>query len=508
MALALLLAAAGSPPPGALEAPEPAPESETEAEEVCAEVEAYSVKLGRAERKQRIEEAKHDALTRMAEKVWSDAFLPQRDSAGRLLERNPPETAARIPASTSASATLRSRYGVRQRLAGGRFVTTGDKAQRTVAYCLPAGSYRAVRDSLRADRSGVMDSLRTRFARLESMIESGVPEVASRDLAALRVDVVTEALEYADYHSAIQDRTRSFGAWLIEWGDVVPRGPELVGDLIARAIDLTEQGKLAEADRYVAEALEIDRTDREAQELRIRIQERRNAQLEMLRHAGELATEGRYAVAEQKLETARALDTSDAELLERVEKTVDSLHAADLAYNPPRRVSVFTTIGTLGVDTGRIERRVFEDTGLSADASKPFSLGAGGSFRVGRKMLIGVTASWGFSEAKNFMVGDVPMGLFEVFQLTAGAGLATRRGPKRSFSYQVTGGIVWERADVDGFFTGDRDDSGDQTAFYVRFAAERKNLTLFLQHGLGFDDVEGSLIGWSNKTQIGVGGVF
>jgi hypothetical protein len=477
-------------------------------EEVCAEVEAYSFRMKKAERKQREEEARHEAFSAMAEKIWIDAFDDSpRSSYGDAGERLPVSDTY-LPVSRSAFATLRSRYRVNERLAGGRYQSTGDKNGKLVAYCLPPKLYERAREELRADRARVLDSLRLRFAAVEWLIGDGDLETASAELASLRIEVVAEDLELATYHSGTEDRTEALRVWLTEWSEEAPRGPGLVRDLNARAEELIAQGNLVEADRYLTEALEIDWTDDEARSLRARIQEKRNAQTELLLEAEELANEGRFRAAGWKLGEARALDTGDEELIDDTEKTIDGLRAADRTYNPPMKASLFTTMGSLGVDTAAIEERVFEDTGLSVDSSRPLSVGASGSFRVGRQFLVGVSLSWGFSQAKNFSYGGEALTFFDLLQATAGVGYATRRSATRHWSFQASGGLVWERVDVDGLFKNTLDDASAQSAFYARFAAERKNLSLFIQHGIGFDEEVGSLISWSNSFQLGVGVVF
>lgn len=479
-----------------------------ETEEVCAEVEAYSFRMKKAERKQREEEARHEAFAAMAEKIWVDAFDARPGADGNGARDGDTVWDTPMPVSKSAFATLRARYGVNDRLAGGRFQSVGDKNGKLVAYCLPPKIYRRARDELRADREQVLDSLRLRFAEVESLILGGDIGAASQALASLRIEVVTEDLELATYHSVPEDRTEAFRVWLTEWNDKAPRGPGLVRDLNARAEELIARGNLIEADRYLSEALEIDRSDEEARLLRARIQEKRNAQTELLLEAEELAGDGRYRAAEWKLDEARALGTGDEELLDDTAKTIDGLHAADRTYNPPMRALMFTSVGSLGVDTSAIEQNVAEDTGLSVDGSRPLSIGGGGNFRIGRRCLVGVSLSWGFSQAKNFSLGGDALTFFDLLQATAGVGYATRRSSKRQFSFQASGGLVWERVDVDGLFKNAAEDASDQTAFYVRFAVERKNLSLFLQHGIGFDEEVGSLISWTNSLQLGVGVVF
>jgi len=411
---------------------------EPRAGEVCTEVQAYSFKIGKAERRQREEEARHEAFTLMAERVWADAF--KEDAAP--------------PASSSAFAALLARYQVDEKIEGGRYGAEGDKNARTVEYCLPIKLYQRARESLRAQRAARIDALDLRFFRLEGLIASGEMAAASSELAALRSDVVTELLQFSAYSSEREDRTQAYRAWLMEWGDQVPPGPDLVRDLTDRAQELIEQGALGEADRYVNEALEIDRNDETARRLRYEIQERRNRQAELLAEAEELAREGRYQAAEWKLDEARAQGADDAGLLEATAKAIDGLHAADRVYNPGKRVQVFTTMGSMGADTSRVEERVSQEIGFGVDASTPLSLGAGGSFRVGRKIITGVSASWGFSQATNVTVNGNPLTLFDMLQITAGAGFATRRSADRSFSYQLTGGLVWERVDLDGDFAG------------------------------------------------------
>ena len=460
--------------------------------EVCAEVEAYSNRLAKAERKQREQEARHDARAEMIEQVWDEAF---------------DRTTIPVPTSSGARTMLQTSYRVAESIDGGRIVRTGNKKLMTVAYCLPVQDYEAARDALREKRSAVYESLQRRFAGLEAQIEGGELEAASREFATLRVEVVTEALSSAEYHSELRSRTRTFNVWLLEWGDVVPRDPGLVRELTAHAEELLEQGRLDAADRYVNEALEIERTA-EARELRTRIQKQRNAQVELALKAEELAESGRYRAAEARLDEARALGTTEAYALEDTARTIDGLRAADRAHNPPRRVVLFAAIGTLGVDTGLIERRVAEDTGFDVDASFPLNLGAGGYFRVGRNLQLGFTGSVGAAQTDLALAGET-LSLYDLFQLTASAGYATRRSGKRSISYQFSGGVVWERVDVNKVFTAAFDDTDEQTAFFIRFAADWKHLSLYLQHGFGFEDESGNtLAGWTNSLQVGVGGTF
>jgi len=472
--------------------PVPALDPVAEQAEVCAEVEAYSFRLAKAERKQREQEARHDARAEMIEQVWDEAF---------------DRTSLPVPASSGARTMLQASYGVAERIAAGRFVRIGNKKMMTVAYCLPVQDYEAARDALREKRATVYESFRRRFAGLESQIEGGEMAAASRDFAALRVEVVTEALSSADYHSELQNRTRTFNVWLLEWDDLVPRDPGLVRELTAHAEELLEQGRLDEADRYVNEALEIERTD-ESLQLRARIQQQRNDQAELALKAEELAESGRYRAAEARLDDARELGTTEAYDLEDAVRTVDGLRAADLAHNPPRRVVMFAAFGTLGVDTGLIERRVAEDTGLDVSGSIPLNLGAGGYFRVGRKLQVGFSGSFGVAQTDLTLAGE-PVNLYEMFQLTAGAGYATRRSDRRSVSYQFGGGVVWERVDVNKVFTATFDDTADQTAFFLRFGADWKHLSVYVQHGFGFEDEPGNaLAGWTNSFQIGIGGTF
>ena len=96
-----------------------------------------------------------------------------------------------------------------------------------------------------------------------------------------------------------------------------------------------------------------------------------------------------------------------------------------------------------------------------------------------------------------------------MFQLTAGAAYATRRSDRRSVSYQFGGGLAWEYLNVNKVFTASADDTDNQAGFFLRFGADWKYLSLFVQHGLGFeDDPDGGLAGWGNNFQFGVGGTF
>ena len=129
--------------------------------------------------------------------------------------------------------------------------------------------------------------------------------------------------------------------------------------------------------------------------------------------------------------------------------------------------------------------------------------------------------------AAGIAAGQIPLELYETFQLTASAGFRSIRTAKRKVVYQLVGGLVWENADVNtllpppGRACADdlRDPacqdamnrtstSDSQTAFFARFAIEMKSAEFFIQQSFGFEDNPNSIVGWSNNLQFGIAALF
>jgi hypothetical protein len=480
--LGVALLGLGSGPAGALEY----------GSEVCADVEAYASKLGKAERKRREEEARQQALTKLARRVLIE-------SLEQLSEPIPTEDTVE---------SLRMRYGVTERLEDGEFRPEGDKNQKRISYCIRRDRYESVRRDLVRQRERTITETRERLAEVEESIVQGDLESASAALTALEIEVVAEDLDLAPYRSEIDGRTRPFYVWLFEWDDVVTRGPEFVKAMTDRATDLIELGRLEEADRYVAEALKADRQDAVARELRDTIQERRNRRVDLLGEAEEMAKRGRFTAARLNLDEARSMGSDDPLPLEETAGSINALHAEYLQYNPKVGVLAYMAVGTLGVDTNEIERRVLSETGFASEGSAVLGVGAAGNFRLGRFLMVGVTGSWGLSQDDaRFSAGETQE-LYEVYQLTAGVGYRTRRHEKRKVSFQLTGGPVLESVKVSTNGPSSVSTSDSQIALFVRLAAEWPHGAFFVQHGLGFDDNTDSLVGWSNRLQLGAAIVF
>jgi len=461
--------------------------------EVCAGVQAYSFKLDRGERRTREEEAKQEAFDKLARRLWAESF-----------PENP-------RASTDADPTyelLRNTYRLGELLADGVWVATGDKSEKEIEYCVDADAFAKARTAIREQRDETVEALRTEFSNLERMIDDGWYEEASRALTELDMRVVGEALEQATYHSPLDDRTRPFYVWLLEWGDVAVKGPEFVEAMTGRAEALIETGHVDAADRYLAEALKADRDDPRAQELRFWIQELRIERAALLREAEELAAAARFDAAERKLEEAAELSSDAPLLLEEAARTVAGYRAAFLEYNRPVRGEVYLAFGSLGVDTDEVERRVSDATGLPISASTPWNIGGGATFAVGRNLTAGVTGSFGFSQDDLHLRNGNAVTLFDLAQLTGSIGYRTIRSATRDHRFNVNGGVVWEWAKAEPLLPTPFAQSDSQLGFFVRFSMEWKNTLVFFQHGFGFDASSDSLIGFSNSLQMGIGGVF
>jgi len=465
---------------------EPEPEHQ-----ICAEAVAYSSKLTAAERSRREREAKDEALDNLATRVWADAL----------------RTIPGAPRSARTDALLRSRYQIKERLSGGTSQMVGDKRQKDAVYCVSTDVYTAVRTRVRRERLEAIDRLQLQFATVDQVIQMDDLDSASKKLTELEIEVMNEALEQSPYESKIDGRKRPFRVWLLEWGEVVPKGAEFVEYMNGQAGALIDLGHLDAADRYLSKAIKVERDNTRARELRFETQELRNRQAELLGDSERLAERGKFAAAERKLDAARGITSDNPLLIEETARTIDCLHAADLQYNPMRRVGFYVGLGSLGVDTGGIADRISAATGGDAKGSAPLSFGVGAQFALNRVLLIGLTGSLGFSQEDALSIGGSPLELYQFYQFTAGFGFRSTRSAKRLVSYQFTAGPAWESVDTNPLFVEETTDS--QLGFYARFSVEFKSTVIFVQHGLGFDESgPDSLIAWANNWQAGVAFAF
>jgi len=444
------------------------------------------------------EQAKVAALTALARQVWSDAL--RSDPGGGLA----------APGAERAFAVLRGRYRVDELLAGGTYEFGEDDSDMRVEYCVTRDIYRNAIGEIKRLRQETIEQLRLSFAHVEQLVRDRNYDAASPVLTELDLKVVSEVLEQTPYTSAAEDRTRSFYVWLLEWSDLVPRGPEYTRIMTARAEELLGDGHLESADRYVSEALKADPGYSPAMSLRFRIQELRVERAALLREAKELASRGRFARAEKRLEQARRIGGDDPLGLEEAAEEIVTHRAAFLEYNPPHAVMVYGGFGTLGVDTSAVEDRVEDASEIKVGGDPPLNFGLGGNLGIGRNGLLAVTGSYGFAEDTVNSAVSSSLGLYETVQLTAGIGFRTLRSPKRSVGIQVTGGVVWEWAEADTLVRVPDDKSDSQAALFFRIGLQFKTAMIFLQHGVGFSDSDpaDTLIGWSDSFQLGAGASF
>ncbi len=463
---------------------------------MCASAPAVSFTLGKTQARKHEEGAKFEALTALGRQVWSDAL--RSDSAGGLAG----------PGAERAYAVLRGRYHINDLLAGGHYEFGDDESELSVEYCIPRDVYRSAKTEIQRQRRETVEALRLQFVHLEQLIGEGDYDTASAAMTELDLQVVSEALEQTPYISQSRDRTRSFYVWLLEWSDIVPRGPEFVNVMNDSAEQLIGDGQLESADRYVSEALKADRQDERALELRYLIQDLRAERAALLRQAKDLASRGRFSRAGKKLDEARVLSTDDPLGIEEAAKEIVGFRAQFVEHNPPNNVLLYGGFGTLGVDTTSVERRIAEATGLRVDGSPTLSFGLGGIFGMGRNGMLTVTGSWGLTEDDVNSFGGASVILYETAQLTGGVGYRTLRSEKKNISLQFTAGVAWEWAEADTVTPTFLKDSGSQVAYFIRIGAHFKKTLIFVQHGFGFKDSTGSLIGWDNNFQFGFGGTF
>jgi len=494
--LALALACLGSPPSAlAFEADS----------RVCAEADSYVVTSGKAERKRLREEAKDDARSALARRLLVEAFGGR--STGALVPGSEDLGSARIDAG-GAFATLRVRYGIDDRIDGGEFEVRGDRDKGEVAYCIPADRYYQARDDVRHERERRIQSMRSRFAQLESLIDGDAVDEASRTLADVEIAVVGEALEDVTYRSDFDGRERPFEVWLLEWGDRIDKGPQFSRHMLERAEELVAQGYLTEADRYLQQSLEVDRENEHALELRRSIHDRRVERAELLNEAAQLARVGRFAAADERLTRARELDAGDPEPLLATMKTVNGLRAEYLQLNPERSIVLATNIGSLGVDPDRITERIEQETGWRLESSPTLSFSVGANLRLSRFVVFTPTLGLGASNIDSSSIGGVGTALYSLLQVSAGIGLRSPRTPKRKYSLYALAGPAWEWGDVAVDVPSTLSGSSTQLGWFVQVGVEWGGGTFYLQQGLGFEDDTDSLIGWDDMVQIGGGFVF
>ena len=461
--------------------------------EICTGAQAYTFKLNRGERRTREEEARQEAFDKLARRLWAESF---------------PEDVRASSDADRTYALLRNTYRLGELLADGVWVAKGDKSEKEIEYCVEADVFARAKTAIREQREKTVEALRMELSNVERMIHDGRYEAASRALTELDMRVVGEALEQAPYHSPLDDRTRPFYVWLLEWGDVVVKGPEFVEAMTGRAEELIETGHIDAADRYLAEALKADRDDPRARELRFWIQELRIERAALLREAEDLAAAARFDAAERKLDEAEDLSSDAPLLLEEAAGRVAGYRAAFLEYNRPVRGQVYAAFGTLGVDTNEVERRVSDATGLPISATAPLGIGGGATFAVGRNLIADVTGGFGFSQDELHLRGGNTVTLYDLAQLGGSIGYRTIRSATKDYRFNVNGGVVWEWAKAQPLLPTSLDNSDSQLGFFVRFSMEWKNTLVFFQHGFGFDANTDSLIGFSNSLQMGIGGVF
>jgi len=447
---------------------------------------------------EREEQAKVAALTALARQVWSDAL------------RSDPGSGLAAPGAERAFAVLRGRYRVDELLAGGTYEFGEDDSDMRVEYCVTRDVYRNAISEIKRLRQETIEQLRLSFAHLERLVRDGDYAAASPALTELDLRVVSEVMEQTPYTSVAENRTRSFYVWLLEWSDLVPRGPEYPRIMTARAEELVGAGHLESADRYVSEALKANPEYPPSLSLRLRIQALRVERASLLRGAKDLASRGRFARAEKRLEQARDIDGDDPLGLEEAAEEIVTHRATFLEYNRPHAILVYGGFGTLGVDTSSVENRVEDATSIKVGGDPPLAFGLGGNLGMGRNGLLAVTGSWGLAEDSVNSGTSASFALYKTAQVTAGIGLRTLRSPKRSVGIQVTGGVVWEWAEADTLVRVPDDKSDSQTALFVRIGMQFKTALIFLQHGVGFSDShpDDTLIGWSNAFQLGAGASF
>jgi len=401
--------------------------------------------------------------------------------------------------------TGRRYFKVTEKIRGGRFEYSGDKHRMNVRYCLSEGRFEDARTDLVAEHERFVRHLRGQFRELEVAIQNGEMTYAGRLFPGLKGDVNSAAVGFETYTSGATGETRTFRAWLNWWSSEVRAGRTYASYCTEKALVLMDSGHLRQAEQYLAEAIESDRHHVRAFQLKERVQQLRRERSVLLREAEEFATVGRFSAANANIDKARAIDSDDSTSFQKTEDRIKVLQVRYGEYNPRWNVGIGLISNTMGVDVDSTGRSLFSvKTGTEGlDSGKPYFLGLETRVRLGRHFQVWGSGAYGTS---GYSYHGWRVGSMQVKSFSVGLGFRTVRRERRPFSLQVGAGMAQESVVVG---TGEalvelaRE---SRTAPFVRVAIEGRRLSLFVQHGFGFEDVEENLgpIEWSDSYQIGL----
>ena len=278
--------------------------------------------------------------------------------------------------------------------------------------------------------------------------------------------------------------------------------------LAAEAQRWIDTGHLQRAIHVLEQALEIDSAHARALELRELAKQRYFERAGLLLQATELATVGRFVAADRKLQEAERIDSDHEGSLEMARDFIEVQRKEYYVHNPRYGFPMHIGLGSLGVDEDFIESRVDSVNPFDIGSSTPINIGLGWKYNFRHHLFIDLGGGYGFS--RNDESPSREKDLVEFWQLTAGAGVRTIRTARKKYEFRISGGIGWETAKTN--LTGDSglDASDSQPGGFVRFGVGWKKLSLYLQRGVGFDEDPSpdSAIGWSNRSQFGIGYSF
>ena len=385
-----------------------------------------------------------------------------------------------------------------------------------VIYCVPEAVFRSLGEAAEARRAARIDDYRRRFAELEELLSQTVPDQtqAEDSLRALRADVVAERLWTESFTSQRTGSTATFASMLEQYSRQLRDTRAYVDRCIEDAKDFTTEGHLAKASRSLDEAASLDRGVRGTyvQRLRGEVEQLRAQRATALGDAERLSSLGRHRAAARRLQDAARIDQDDQDSLERTIRILDSNYQWFLRANPKNSWAFEIGVGSLGVDEALTSSQVDLATGFRIEGGPPVSFKLEYHRALGRHGDVAVAGSWGFSTpdaASSSLVEDQTF--FDFVQATLGIGFKSVRRSPRGAVLRLMAGPAWESASLGVVGLEDSSTSDSKLGWFARVSVQWSIVDIFVQQGFGFaesGEMPDSLIGWSDKTQVGVGIVF
>jgi len=397
--------------------------------------------------------------------------------------------------------TSRSAVTITELMHGGDYRYNGNKKRMGVRYCLSRSRFQRARSEIQEEWNRIEAQLRDRFEDLERAIRANDLQYASELFPALKSDVSDLVMDREEYTSVFNGKSNTFKAWLELWSGQVRSERAYAGYCVNQARTLIDEARLEKAQSFVYEAIKTDRHNVPALELDRTIDRRWDERARVLQTAVSAASVGRERKANRQLNLARSIDREEAVNYGDVRTRVDGMLASFKEDNPRWSVGIDTAYGTLGANSKATFDRYAGKGIYDVRVSNPLMLGLTGRVRIGRFLQTWASGSYGTSQAS---FGSWSEGFMSTSNFRLGVGYRTIRNARRKMSFQIGGGFVQESAKIKPHVSGLDKQSDGRQGYFARLAVEGRNLSFWVEHGFGFDDVsEPSPIVWSDSWMVG-----